>query len=49
MSDEAPVGPAIEIQEILKRIPHRYPFLLIDRAENYQPQMSIVGVKCVTM
>jgi 3-hydroxyacyl-[acyl-carrier-protein] dehydratase len=49
MSDETPVGPAIDMQEILKRIPHRYPFLLIDRAEDYQAHKSIVGVKCVTM
>jgi 3-hydroxyacyl-[acyl-carrier-protein] dehydratase len=40
---------AIEIQEILRRIPHRYPFLLVDRAEDYQPFKSIVGIKSVTM
>jgi 3-hydroxyacyl-[acyl-carrier-protein] dehydratase len=38
----------IEIREILTRIPHRYPFLLIDRAEDYRPSESIVGIKCVT-
>jgi 3-hydroxyacyl-[acyl-carrier-protein] dehydratase len=38
----------IEIREILARIPHRYPFLLIDRAEDYRPSESIVGIKCVT-
>ena len=38
----------IEIREILARIPHRYPFLLIDRAEDYRPGESIVGIKCVT-
>ncbi|HTI67670.1 MAG TPA: 3-hydroxyacyl-[acyl-carrier-protein] dehydratase FabZ, partial [Caulobacteraceae bacterium] len=37
----------IEIREILDRIPHRYPFLLIDRAEDYRPRESIVGIKCV--
>ena len=42
-------GPSIEMAEILKRIPHRYPFLFIDRAEDYQPYKSIVGYKCVTM
>jgi 3-hydroxyacyl-[acyl-carrier-protein] dehydratase len=40
---------AIDMQEILRRIPHRYPFLLIDRAEDYRPHTSIVGIKCVTM
>ncbi len=38
----------IDIREILNRIPHRYPFLLIDRAEDYRPSESIVGIKCVT-
>lgn len=38
----------IDIIEILARIPHRYPFLLVDRAEAYRPNESIVGVKCVT-
>ena len=39
----------IDIIEIMKRIPHRPPFLLIDRAEEYKPSESIVGIKCVTM
>ena len=41
-------GLALDMQEILKRIPHRYPFLLIDRAEDYRPHQSIVGIKCVS-
>lgn len=39
----------VDIMEILYRIPHRYPFLLIDRAEDYRPHESIVGIKCVTV
>ena len=39
----------IGIEEILRRIPHRPPFLLVDRAEDYKPHRSIVGIKCVTM
>jgi 3-hydroxyacyl-[acyl-carrier-protein] dehydratase len=39
----------IDIAEILLRIPHRYPFLLVDRAEDYRPHHSMVGIKCVTM
>jgi 3-hydroxyacyl-[acyl-carrier-protein] dehydratase len=39
----------IDIAEILRRIPHRYPFLLVDRAEDYRPHESIVGIKCVTV
>ena len=42
-------GVSIDMAEILKRIPHRYPFLLVDRAEDYRPHQSIVGIKCVTM
>jgi 3-hydroxyacyl-[acyl-carrier-protein] dehydratase len=50
MSEETPPqGQAlIEMPEILRRIPHRYPFLLVDRAEDYLPHKSIVGIKCVT-
>jgi 3-hydroxyacyl-[acyl-carrier-protein] dehydratase len=45
----APDAPTeIDIIEILARIPHRYPFLLVDRAEEYRPHQSIVGIKCVT-
>ncbi len=41
--------PHIEMAELLRRIPHRYPFLLIDRAEDYRPHQSITGIKCVTV
>ena len=44
-----PAQTNIDIAEILARIPHRYPFLLVDRAEDYRPHQSIVGIKCVTM
>jgi 3-hydroxyacyl-[acyl-carrier-protein] dehydratase len=40
---------AIDILEIMKRIPHRPPFLLVDRAEEYRQGQSIIGVKCVSM
>jgi 3-hydroxyacyl-[acyl-carrier-protein] dehydratase len=49
---EAPnsqTGADIDIHEIMRRIPHRPPFLMIDRAENYVPSQSLVGVKCVTI
>lgn len=39
---------SVDGAEILRRIPHRYPFLLIDRAEGYVANESIVGIKCVT-
>jgi 3-hydroxyacyl-[acyl-carrier-protein] dehydratase len=40
---------AIDIHEIMRRIPHRPPFLLVDRAENYVPGKSLTGIKCVTI
>ena len=46
---EQTVQTDIDIAEILARIPHRYPFLLVDRAEAYNPGQSIVGIKCVTV
>lgn len=52
MSRKAPVSEApseIDITEILALIPHRYPFLLVDRCEDYVPHTSIVGIKCVTV
>ena len=42
-------APLIEMQEILRRIPHRYPFLLVDRAEDYRAFQSMTGIKCVTV
>ncbi len=40
-------GVSIGPDEVLKRLPHRYPFLLVDRAEDYREGESIVGIKCV--
>ncbi len=39
-----PLGPA----EIRALIPHRYPFLLVDRIEEIEPGVRAVGVKNVT-
>lgn len=36
----------IEIQALL---PHRYPFLLVDRIREFEPNRSIVGLKNVTI
>jgi 3-hydroxyacyl-[acyl-carrier-protein] dehydratase len=52
MTRKAPVNDSpteIDITEIMARLPHRYPFLLVDRAEEYKPHESIVGIKCVTV
>ena len=41
--------PTIEVEEIMQMIPHRYPFLLIDRVKEIIPDSSAVGIKNVTM
>ena len=39
----------LDYNQILKLIPHRLPFLLIDRIENLVPDTSAVGIKSVTV
>ena len=41
---KAPLGPA----EIRRLIPHRYPFLLVDRIDELEPGVRAVGIKNVT-
>jgi len=40
--------PVMTVQEIEKLLPHRYPFLLVDRIIELDPNKRVVGVKCVT-
>ncbi len=39
----------LEILDIMKLLPHRYPFLLVDRIVDLQPGKSAVGIKNVTI
>ena len=39
----------MDIHEILELLPHRYPFLLIDRVLSLEPDKSIVALKNVTI
>jgi 3-hydroxyacyl-[acyl-carrier-protein] dehydratase len=39
----------IDIKEILSILPHRYPFLLVDRVTQLEPSVSVTGVKNVTI
>ena len=41
--------PVIEIDEILRILPHRYPFLLVDRVVECDDERHIVGIKNVTV
>ncbi len=45
----APKGVAMGIHEILKTLPHRYPFLLVDRILELTPGKRVVGLKNVTI
>jgi 3-hydroxyacyl-[acyl-carrier-protein] dehydratase len=54
-STSAPEGPSngektgLDIHEILKILPHRYPFLLIDRVLDIKRKERIVAIKNVTI
>jgi 3-hydroxyacyl-[acyl-carrier-protein] dehydratase len=39
----------IDIREILSILPHRYPFLLVDRVVEVEPNVKAVGIKNVTI
>lgn len=45
----APANPGMDIGDILKILPHRYPFLLIDRVIELVRMKSIVALKNVTV
>ena len=40
---------SLDIHDILKILPHRYPFLLVDRIVELEPDKRIVGLKNVTI
>ena len=42
-------GVILEIGRIMEMIPHRYPFLLIDKVVDVIPDSSAVGIKNVTV
>ena len=40
---------SMDIHEIRKYLPHRYPFLLVDRVLDYTPNQSLTAIKNVTV
>lgn len=44
----ATAPPVFTTEQILEILPHRYPFLLVDRVVEYQPGQRAVGLKNVT-
>lgn len=45
----APVKTTLDIIDIFKILPHRFPFLLIDRVVEIEPRQRIVALKNVTI
>ncbi len=39
----------LDVTEIMDILPHRYPFLLVDKITELVPMDYAVGIKCVTM
>lgn len=48
-SQRAATGAVIEIERIMDMIPHRYPFLMIDRVVDVVSDRTAVGIKNVTI
>ena len=42
-------GAEVDIERIMEMIPHRYPFLMIDRVTDIIPRKSAIGVKSVSV
>ncbi|MCU1253372.1 MAG: beta-hydroxyacyl-(acyl-carrier-protein) dehydratase FabZ, partial [Edaphobacter sp.] len=48
--DEQPAAPTtMDIVQIMSLLPHRYPFLLIDRVVEMVPRQRIVAIKNITI
>ena len=48
-TDRRPAVERLDIEEIVKAIPHRYPFLMIDRVIDVVPDEGAVGIKNVSI
>lgn len=49
LAEQARETTVINIEEVMKLLPHRYPFLLVDRIIEIEPGKRIVGIKNVTI
>ncbi|MCC7167871.1 MAG: 3-hydroxyacyl-ACP dehydratase FabZ [Rhodospirillales bacterium] len=48
-SKQAAAGAVIDINRVIQMIPHRYPFLMVDRVIDVVPDASATGIKNVTI
>lgn len=47
---DIPGGEAVmDVNEVMKVLPHRYPFLMVDRIVGFEGENKCTGVKCVTI
>jgi len=49
MTQENNLARSMEITDIMRHLPHRYPFLLVDRVLELVPGEKVVAIKNVTM
>ena len=49
MTDLTPLKKSIDITRIMQLLPHRYPFLLVDRIIEMDGEQSCIGIKNVTI
>ena len=49
-SHAIPIGDAgLDTGEVMKILPHRYPFLMVDRVIGFEGENKITAVKCITI
>ena len=48
MSDTTAVEGKIDYAEVMRRLPHRYPFLLVDRVVELEPEKRVLAYKNVS-
>lgn len=48
MNTIEPGKTTLDVNEVMRLLPHRYPFLLIDKLIDIRPGESAIGVKCVS-
>ncbi|MCB9759355.1 MAG: 3-hydroxyacyl-ACP dehydratase FabZ [Alphaproteobacteria bacterium] len=49
MSEGASTDVALDIDTLLRVLPHRYPFLMVDRVLSVDPGVRAEAIKCVTV
>lgn len=47
-ADKSTAAPIMDVQQLLRILPHRYPFLLVDRVIELEGERRAVGIKNVT-